>query len=413
MYTSLQNKNAIEQEEQVKGNLHAIFQCLEAGFCPKITHASREFLDAEFYFTLAGISYTPSLQWKSNDYLVTQINLVRDVNLTLKISDSAASLILLNALGERQEKTDFLQLKDLSELEANILTSYNDFIYRHLNGLFLGPKEINSVLHTLQNEKTLYLTFYIHTKDEQEAGRIILSFPEFIFRKIEPITEPEQPLRADFFNGSIVETSILIGKTSAPLDDIKNLEPEDVIILEKSNLHTMYLREFEDISINMNPSSNLLVSFEEENGEDIVNEPKDINKSIWDNLEVDINACFEKVKMKLGDLREITEGLVVDVASVAENKVFIDVEGKQLAVGELVIIGDKYGVKITEIFSEAKSAEVEKLEERTIEVIRQPEEEAAYEETVEAEAEVDDVDDMEIDEDFDESDFDMDDDNNE
>ena len=401
MSTDLEDKNSIAQQ-QVKNNLHRVFSCLQSSFCPTITASSRDFLGADINFSLAGISYDPSPPFRGGDYLVTQINFVQDINLTLKISDTAASVMLLNALGTSQNKST--KLKDLTELEAGILTSYNEFLYKTLSELFLNPKEINSVLHTVQDEKTLYLTFYV--SDGQDAGIIILSFPEFVFRKMVPVSPSENPISTDFFNDSIVETDILIGESSASLEDVKSLELEDLIILENSNLHTMYLKEFENIAINMNPDAGLVVSFEEEDGEDIVNE--NMNKNIWDSLEVDINACFQKVKMKLGDLREITEGLVVDVASVADNKVFIDVEGKQVAAGELVIIGDKYGVKVTEIYSEAKS---EKVEEKTLEVERPAEPEPVQEVVQEDYVEDDDenLDDMDIDEDFDESDFDMDD----
>jgi len=412
--SSLQHENSAAYTESVRENsLHYTFHCFENPFCDKIIAASREFLGVDFNLSLTGVSYKSSFLWKNNDYFVTQINLANKANLVIKLSDTAVNLILLNTLGKRQDENGFLSLKDITELEANILTAYNDFLYKRLSALFLNVKEINSVIHTLDNKKTIYLTFYIYKKDGEEAGKIILMFPKFIFRKITSLPEPKQLLNADFFSSCHVETGILIGKSLASLEDIKKLETDDIIILEKSNLHTMYLKEFEDISININPDSSLVIDFDdEENGDDIVNEEK--NKDIWDSLEVDISACFEKIKVKLGDLREITEGLVVDVASVADNKVFLDVEGKQLASGELVIIGDKYGIRITEIFSEAKSAEVEKLEEQTLKTSGTMPQDSGDEEPAEKSSEDDNDDDenIEIDEDFDESDFEINDDDN-
>ncbi len=383
--------------------LHSSFQCFETEFCDRLTLAGREFLNTDLSLSLAEISYEPNFLWADSDYFVTQINLGSEVSLLLKISDTAVNLIFLSALGRRQDEPGFLRLKDITEFEARVITAYNEFLYKQISELFLTPKEINSIIHTSQNTKTVYLSFYIYTQDEQEAGRIILSFPIFVFRKIEPVNKPENLLKLDFFNNSYIETDILIGKTSASLDEIKTLEPEDVVILDNSNIHTMYLREFEDISININPNSSLMVEFDnDDNGDDAVIEGKTGNKSIWDSLEVEVNAGFEKVRMKLGELREITEGLVIDVASVSDNKVYIDVEGQKLAAGELVIIGDKYGVRITEIFSEAKSAEVEKLEEKGSELSIQPAEETELNEEPEEE-----TDNMEIDEDFEESDFDI------
>lgn len=403
--SSLQNKSHAEGSESMKEiSLHTIFQCFENEFCDRFASASAEFLSSEFLFSLTGLSYAPNFLWMDNDYFVTQINLGREISLMLKVSDTAANLIFMNSLGKRQEESGFLRLKDITEFEARVLTSYNEFLYKYISELFLTPREINSVINTLNTEKTLYLTFHIYTRDEQEAGRIILSFPEFVFRKMNPVQEPENLLRLDFFNNSYIETPIRVGKTSAPLNDIKNLETEDLIILDNSNLHTMYLSDFDDMTININPDSSLVVNFDdEEDGDDTVIKEK--TKNIWDSLEVEVNAGFEKIKMKLGDLREITEGLVIDVASVADNKVYIDVEGQKLAAGELVIVGDKYGVRITEIFNEAKSAEVEKIEEKSSELSVQRRRETEEEE----QPEENDDEEIEIDEDFEESDFDIED----
>ncbi len=405
MVPSLQNQNQAEYTEKMNElTLHSAFQCFKTEFCERMTLACREFFSTELFFNLTEISYEPSRLWKENDYFVTQISLGREVNLALKLSDIAINLVFINSLGKKQDESGDFKLKNITELEAQIVTAYNEFLYKQVSELFLTPKEINSVIHTLQDTKTVYLNFYVYTQDEKEAGRVILSFPMFVFKKINPVVKPEELLNLDFFNNSRIETDILIGKTTASLDDIKNLEPEDLIILDKSNIYTMFLREFEDASLNMNPGSGLMIEFDDnENGDNAVIEQKAGNKSIWDSLEVEVNAGFEKVRMKLGDLREITEGLVIDVASVAQNKVYIDVEGQKLAAGELVIIGDKYGVRITEIFDEAKSAEVEKLEEQgsglSVRAGENPEED---DEDFEDE-------DTEIDEDFEESDFDLDD----
>ena len=82
-------------------------------------------------------------------------------------------------------------------------------------------------------------------------------------------------------------------------------------------------------------------------------------KDIWDNVQVDVCAKFPKVKMSLGELREMSEGVVVELDSIYGNEVVLEVENKNVAKGELVIIGYKYGVKITEIFSQAEPVQAE------------------------------------------------------
>ena len=77
------------------------------------------------------------------------------------------------------------------------------------------------------------------------------------------------------------------------------------------------------------------------------------NTNLWDSIQVDMSATFEKVKISLGELKNIEEGLVVDISSVYDNKVYLQVGGKTVAFGDLVIINDRYGVKINGINPQA------------------------------------------------------------
>ena len=74
---------------------------------------------------------------------------------------------------------------------------------------------------------------------------------------------------------------------------------------------------------------------------------KDIN--IWDSIEVEMVANFDAVDITLGELKKIQAGMVVDLTSIYQNRVTLTVEDKPIASGELVIVNDKYGVKITEV----------------------------------------------------------------
>ena len=56
-----------------------------------------------------------------------------------------------------------------------------------------------------------------------------------------------------------------------------------------------------------------------------------------------------EAKITLGDLKKIHSGKVIELASVYRNGVTLTVEDKVIARGELVIINDKYGVKVTDV----------------------------------------------------------------
>ena len=63
-------------------------------------------------------------------------------------------------------------------------------------------------------------------------------------------------------------------------------------------------------------------------------------------------ACKgDKVKVTLGELKSIEEGLIVDLCSVYDNKISLKVGGKLVAAGELVIINDRFGVRIENVNS--------------------------------------------------------------
>jgi len=347
------NKNkAVHQnanEEKVI-SLHSEFYWYEKAFCETLSRAASEFLATEMSFKLAAASYTPPAV-KDGSYFVTQIGLSKDHSLTMKISDSAANIIFRNALGDRAKETGYLQLKNITELEAAILTNLNEFLYKKISGNFLSPKEIKEKeLQIDDEERKIYLTFYLSGLGE-EAGKIVFICPYFAIKNVTPTTLPEIPLSLDYFASSLVKTDIIVGFSRISLDDVKNLDAEDIVILENSNLYSMLLKDYNNLRININPDPNIVINLDNDNGEESVSK---VTGNIWDSLEVDMSAEFEKVKIRLGDLRNIVEGLVVDVAPIASNKLFLNVDGKQVAVGELVIIEDKYGVKITKVFSDPK-----------------------------------------------------------
>ena len=82
------------------------------------------------------------------------------------------------------------------------------------------------------------------------------------------------------------------------------------------------------------------------------------NTNLWDSIEVEMSAQFDTVKITLGELKKIEEGLVVDLTSIYDNKVTLSVEDKPIARGELVIVNDRYGVKIDEVIAKAPNSNV-------------------------------------------------------
>ncbi|MDD3014253.1 MAG: FliM/FliN family flagellar motor switch protein [Candidatus Gastranaerophilales bacterium] len=379
------------------------FNWFNEEFTNRLGSISKEFLANDIHFHLLAITNKPSILWKSSEYFVTQIEFAKDCSIFLKISNNAAQIILDSAFGKRNEEE--LRLTNITELEAKILTSYNQFLYKNLEKTFISKKERTKIISSQSiGENNVHLTFYIYSNDiKQEAGKIILSFPEYLLKKPVPVQSPVNPIDIFQFKTSYTRADIFVGKSRISLEELKNLEKEDMIILEKSNLHTMKLIGEEEIPFKVNPDPGLVINIDNiDGGQPEMNELESQSKNIWDSLQVELSAEFKKIKVSLGELRQITEGLVIDVAPIVQNQISLHVEGKELALGELVIIGDKYGVKITQVFQETKEEQEIATRQAAVEEIN----EKLPEEPIAQESEADEFDDS----DFDYSDFEIEDD---
>lgn len=102
-----------------------------------------------------------------------------------------------------------------------------------------------------------------------------------------------------------------------------------------------------ETDINLNPNLGLVMPVDNDGG----NEDMADNTNLWDSIEVEMSAQFDTVKITLGELKNIEKGLVVDLTSIYDNKVTLSVENKPIARGELVIVNDRYGVKIDEVIA--------------------------------------------------------------
>ena len=126
-------------------------------------------------------------------------------------------------------------------------------------------------------------------------------------------------------------------------------------MLEKSNINRLAIVYKGGIkSFRVNPDPAMIVSLD--NGGKIMDDNKSSNNNMWDSILVDIVAVLDEIKLPLGELKQISEGLVLDIGSVYDNKVNLKVEDQIVASGELVIINDRYGVKINEVKKEKSPA---------------------------------------------------------
>lgn len=331
------------------GNLFKNYQWFCLKFCEPIIIAAKEFLTADIGFDFVGISEKDNVFFAGEDYFVTKIRISKDLNVLFRISKPAIGIILEDVLGTNGKP---FTLEELTELEAKLFTSFNDFLFKNICSSLLKPEDITK---KSKHSNECHLTFFLKGSSNK-TGKLIVSIPVDLIPRI-PERKSEYNFELESFPNVPVPVDIQVGTTRIPLHDLKNIEVEDIVVLEHSNINKMVLTiDDNELPFRLNPDPSLIISIDD-NGGKIMEETATQAQNMWDSIQVDISAEFEQVKIPLGDLRQISEGLVVDIGSVYENKIDLKVENKIIASGELVIINDRYGVRVDKLYKDEPVAQ--------------------------------------------------------
>ena len=318
--------------------LYAQYDWYAKSYPSVIQNASDEFFLPGFQFILLGISKNINMLMDKDSYFVTKIMIDAQYDIFFRSAEKTISIILDKALGKANGK---FNLNKLTDLEAKIITAFNDYVYNSLTKLLApAPPTLKRT-----NFDVIHLTFLLKDIEKNTTGKFIVTLPDVLL-KPDIITSQEEKFNEDDFATSKIDVNIEVGSTKFKLIDIKHIEKDDIVVFDNSNSHHMILK-FKDYEkeININPNLGLVIPFDNEGGEDEMEE----NTNLWDSIEVEMTAKFDTVKITLGELKNIEKGLVVDLTSIYDNKITLSVEDKAIARGELVIINDRYGVKIEEV----------------------------------------------------------------
>lgn len=316
-------------------DLYKQFSWFDSVFTPVVKSCSNEFFFEGFEYKLASVSTNMNVLSQNDTFFVTKVKINAKNDVYIRISQDAINVILDKVLGKNNKR---FELTEVSELEARIITAFNDFLYETLAPNFnIEPnRRYNEILH---------LTYFVKSAISDSAAKFIISVPMEI---LSPETlETKAPRFTDLdFAYSPVEVSLILGTTIFPLADIKKLDIGDIVVFENSNSSEMTL-VCENIvqKFKVKPNINIVEPYDISGG----NEMDNTNTNLWDSIQVDMAAEFDKVKVTLGELKSIEEGLIVDLCSVYDNKVSLKVGGKTVAAGELVIINDRFGVRIEKV----------------------------------------------------------------
>lgn len=319
-------------------DIYKQFSWYDSLFTPIVESCSKEFFFDGLDYKLVSISTNMNVLAQNETFFVTKVKINAKNDIYIRISQEAINVILDKVLGKNNRK---FELTEVSELEARIITAFNDFIYESLKDNF------NIEPHRRYNE-ILHLTYFVKSEISDSAAKFIISLPKDILSVQTQDTSTQHFVDSDFLD-SLVEASFLIGTTSFPVADIKRLETGDVVVFENSNSSEMTLIAG-DITqkFRLNPNADIVEPYDTASGISGVEDNMG-NSNLWDSIQVDMSAEFDKVKVPLGELKSIEEGLIVDLSSVYDNKISLKVGGKLVATGSLVIINDRFGVRIENV----------------------------------------------------------------
>lgn len=315
-------------------------------FAHKIKDVAEDFFDKNFDIHLLGICKNVNSLAGKEAYFVTKVKIDKQHDVFFRLSDDAVKVILDKILGHSTRRFD---IDNLSNFETKLLTTFNSFMFRGISEYF---KDAQPVL-TRQNFDVVFLVFVVVDNESKTSGKLSVALPEVLLNP-EKIEE-NSVFPTEVFEKSIIQVRLDVGATNFSLHELKNLEIGDTVVFETSDaghLHLKFMDYENEVFLEPNPA--LMVPYLNNGGNNMADE----NINIWDSIEVKMDAHFDAVDITLGELKKIHAGKVMELASVYQNNVTLTVEDKVIAHGELVVINDKYGVKITDVVVPTIDAQV-------------------------------------------------------
>ena len=320
------------------GELYKQFDWYDKTFTGKISDVSTAYFFEGLEYKLLGVSVNMNVLTKTESFFVTKVQIDEKNEFLIRISQDAIRIMLDKILGKLSKRK--FDLSKLTDLEAKIITSFN-------NGIYDAVSSNIDVSKIDKQPEFLNLSYNVRNVATNECGKLIITVPK---SALSPVSvQAESPAFDDrFFENSLVDVTLRLGVTNFPVIDVKKLDIGDLVLFENSQTDTMTLY-CEDIiqEFKVHPNDAIRVDYETING----GGDMDQNVNLWDSIQVEMSAEFDKVKISLGELKDIEEGQVVDISSVYNNKISLKVGDKTIAKGELVIVNDRFGVKIDTINS--------------------------------------------------------------
>ncbi len=72
---------------------------------------------------------------------------------------------------------------------------------------------------------------------------------------------------------------------------------------------------------------------------------------ILEDVEVELSLEIGRRKMRIADLMRLSTGQTIELSKAAGEPIDVYVNGRLMGRGEAVVVGDRYGIRITELVS--------------------------------------------------------------
>ena len=281
------------------------------------------------------------------DFFSSQIKVESHKPVIIRLSKEFIENILKNTLGLNSQ---VFRLSAVTPLEINILNGFCEFLYKRLKDILISPSDAKL---SEKSEKNINMVFVVAQKDDI-ISKIMISVPQDRV-KFAPLAK-KQNFKEDDFITSNASIRLKAGSTRITLDELQNLSEDDIVVLDNSELDKMILLSGDvqkKFNIKINPSLIVDINNDDEDEEDFnqTYEEVKMEKNVWDDIQIELNAEFEKVKMTIGELKQISQGQIIDLGSIFDNEISLFVEDRKVAKGELIIINDRYAVRLNEVLS--------------------------------------------------------------
>ena len=168
---------------------------------------------------------------------------------------------------------------------------------------------------------------------------------------------------------------MVIGTTLLGIDEIEKLEVGDAVLFDKYFIHEMnimiqtgQLEALADISadfktltlksslkqnsrsLNMADDTistdNKIVDSE---NSDIISQSTKTEMTNIDNLKFEVDYILDQKNMTLSEIKELTEGSVIDINPLALNHIKLSINGQCIGTGKIIDAGDSLAIEIQEI----------------------------------------------------------------